>query len=136
MLGQMSGKDVLPPGVRLVFGEGRGIMWGHEEYGVHSDIGFVNDLWRGGIIYSAAVIGLYILVLWKIMHSKTVSWQSGVFFSGFFLLVFLVNNVKGSFFIHSDVTSVLWIMIPALLWNRAEEAAPELPAKGVPAEGV
>ncbi len=136
MLGEMSGWAVLPRGIHLVFGEGRGILWGHEEYGVHSDIGFVNDLWRGGILYSAAVIGLYILVLWKIMHSKTVSWQDGIFFSGFFLLVFLVNNVKGSFFIHSDVTAVIWMMIPALLWNRAEEAAPELPTKGIKAEGA
>ena len=78
----------------------------------------MNDLWRGGLLYFTVIIGLYILALWKIMHSRTIARRDGVFLSGLLLLVFLLNNIKGSFFIHSDVTVVFWLLVPALIWNR------------------
>ena len=111
--------SVFPKGTELVFGTGESILWGNK-YGVCSDVGFINDLWRGGILYFTAIIGLFILTLWKIMHSGSITRQDGVFLSGFLLLVFLLNNIKGSFFLHTDVTAVAWLLIPALDWNRGD----------------
>ena len=111
--------SVFPKGTELVFGTGESILWGNK-YGVCSDVGFINDLWRGGILYFTAIIGLFILTLWKIMHSGSITRQDGVFLSGFLLLVFLLNNIKGSFFLHTDVTAVAWLLIPALVWNRGD----------------
>lgn len=116
-LAGMSGISNLPQGLKLVFGAGTGVLYG-SEYGVASDVGFLNDLWRGGILYSAAIIGLFLRTLWQILRSRTVNRQDGVFLAVLFLLVFGFTNIKGSFFIHSDVTAIFWMLMPAAVWNR------------------
>ena len=88
------------------------------KYGVSSDVGFVNDVWKGGILYLTVIIGLYARILWKMIRSKTVRLETGVFFAVLFLLFGAIINTKGSFFIHSDLTAVIWILTIPLVYNR------------------
>ena len=63
------------------------------------------------------------------IRSKTVRRETGVFFAVLFLLFCVITNIKGSFFIHSDLTVVIWILIIPLVYNREgsrqEKALPE-----------
>ena len=107
----------LPGGTDLVFGAGRSISDGIEN-GIHSDVGFVNDVWRGGLVYLFGIIALYLRTLWQMARSRTIRRHDGVFLALMLLGVFVITNIKGSFFIHSDVTAVVWLLVPALIWNK------------------
>jgi len=124
-LARMSSREVLPTGWQLIFGTGTGVLGYNSKYDVNSDVGFVNDLWKGGIVLSACFYTLYGRMLWKIFRNRKIPRQDGVFFAVLFLLVFVLNNIKGSFFIHSDVMVVFWLLYAALEWNadKGETAA-------------
>ncbi len=124
-LARMSSSDVLPTGWQLIFGTGMGVLGYNSKYDVNSDVGFVNDLWKGGIVLSACFYALYGRMLWKIFRNRRISRQDGAFFAVLFLLTFVLNNIKGSFFIHSDVAAVFWMLYAALEWNaeKGETAA-------------
>ena len=119
-LAWMLGAEHFPKGVKLIFGAGTEIMGtlAEDKYGTSSDVGFMNDLWRGGILYVAATCALYLRMLWKIARSKTVSRDTGVFFAVIFLFFFGITNIKGHFFIHSDLTALIWIIAAALVFSR------------------
>lgn len=56
---------VLPTGFSLIFGKGFRIFGGKgQEYGYfgRSDVGYVNDLFIGGLVYSAILYGAYIYI--------------------------------------------------------------------------
>lgn len=116
-LARMSGSDVLPKGWQLLFGTGTGVLGYNSKYDVNSDVGFVNDLWKGGIVLAACFYALYGRMLWKIFRNRQIPREDGAFFAVLFLLTFVLNNIKGSFFIHSDVTAVFWLLYAALAWN-------------------
>lgn len=113
----------LPKGSRLFFGVGLGILTDNK-YGVISEVGFVEDMWRGGLVFTLPILFLYGRTLWRILRCKALEKRDGIFFAGLFFVIFLINNVKGSFFIHSDVMSVIWMTAAALLWNREGKDAP------------
>ena len=119
-LSRMLAPDIFPRGLKLIFGAGTEVMGTVAEgkYGVSSDVGFVNDVWKGGILYLTVIIGLYARILWKMIRSKTVRLETGVFFAVLFLLFGAITNTKGSFFIHSDLTAVIWILTIPLVYNR------------------
>ncbi len=121
-LAWMLAPEHFPRGLKLVFGAGTEIMGTlvEDKYGVSSDVGFMNDLWRGGILYLATMIALYLRTLWQMVRSRTVRRGTGVFFAVLCLFFFGITNIKGHFFIHSDLTAVIWMWIAALVFNRAE----------------
>ena len=61
----------LPQGIGMIFGEGHGVYAGEGKiFGVRSsDIGYVNDLFMGGLVYVGILYGSYI----KFLLSKTIS---------------------------------------------------------------
>ena len=85
----------------------------------------MNDLWRGGILYLAAVTGLYLRMLWKMARSKAVRRETGVFLAALCLFFFGITNIKGHFFIHSDLTALIWILAVPLVYSRGEETSGE-----------
>lgn len=115
----------LPGGADLVFGAGRSISDGIEN-GIHSDVGFVNDIWRGGLVYLFGIIALYLRTLWQMARSRTVRREDGVFLALMLLGVFAITNIKGSFFIHSDVTALIWMLVPGLCWTRTRDQRSEV----------
>ena len=121
-LAWMLAPEHFPRGLKLVFGAGTEIMGTlvEDKYGVSSDVGFMNDLWRGGILYLATMIALYLRTLWQMARSRTVRRGTGVFLAVLCLFFFEITNIKGHFFIHSDLTAVIWMWIVALVLNRTE----------------
>lgn len=126
-LAWMLAPEHFPRGMKLVFGAGTEIMGGivEEKYGTASDVGFMNDLWRGGILYLVTMTGLYLLMLWKIARSRTVRRETGVFLAALCLFFFGITNIKGHFFIHSDLTALIWILAVPLIYSREEEISEE-----------
>ena len=126
-LAWMLAPEHFPRGLKLVFGAGTEIMGGivEDKYGTASDVGFMNDLWRGGILYLAAMTGLYLLMLWRTARSKAVRRETGVFLAVLCLFFFGITNIKGHFFIHSDLTALIWILAVPLVWSRDEEISRE-----------
>ena len=119
MLAEMTNVNVFPKGIKMIFGAGMTIAAGTEE-GIHSDVGFINDLWRGGLIYSLAVMGCFAWMLVRILRNRRIAREDGIFFAALFLMTFVPNNIKGSFFIHSDVTTVIWILYAAMDWTKTK----------------
>ena len=121
-LAWMLAPEHFPKGLRLVFGAGTEIMGTvvEEKYGVSSDVGFMNDLWRGGLVYLVTMTALYLRTLWQMARSRTVRRETGVFLAVLCLFFFGITNIKGHFFIHSDLTVLIWILIAALVLNRKE----------------
>ena len=109
-----------PKGMKLAFGAGTEIMGGivEDKYGTASDVGFMNDLWRGGILYVAATTGLYLRMLWMMAQSRTVRRETGVFLAVLCLFFFGITIIKGHFFIHSDLTALIWILAVPLVYAR------------------
>ena len=121
-LAWMLAPEHFPGGLKLVFGAGTEIMGTvvEDKYGVSSDVGFMNDLWRGGILYLVTISALYLGMLWKMIRSRTVRRETGVFLAALCLFFFGITNIKGHFFIHSDLTAIIWILMTALVFNRTE----------------
>ena len=129
-LAWMLAPEHFPRGAKLIFGAGTEIMGTlvEDKYGVSSDVGFMNDLWRGGILYLVTMTALYLRTLWQIVRSREVSRETGVFLAALCLFFYGITNIKGHFFIHSDLTALIWMLIAALVWlpaERPEAAGPE-----------
>jgi hypothetical protein len=127
----MLSPDHFPKRLKLIFGAGTEIIGGvvEEKYGTASDIGFMNDLWRGGLVYCVAMYGTYLLTLWRMMRSKAVRRETGIFLAVLWLFVFGIVNFKGMFLIHSDLTVVFILLVTGLIWNRydSDHPIPDVP---------
>ena len=115
----VTAKENIPQGPDLIFGSGTSIMSLGQE-GIYADMGFINDLWRGGILYLVTIIALYVWTLWRFIRGGSLRIRDGVFLAALFLAAFGIINIKGSFFIHSDVTVLFWILVPPLVWEKTE----------------
>ncbi len=137
-LAWMLAPDKFPRGLRLVFGAGTEVMGTVVEakYGVSSDVGFVSDIWRGGIVYLAAILGLFLYTLRQMMRSRTLRREDGMFLALLFLAFFGLTNIKGHFFIHSDVAVIFFLLTAALVWNRETEQQTHTSSENVLPEGA
>ena len=79
--------------ISIVLGTGQRVIRGNLDY--NSDIGYINDIWLGGLLYSVLI---YLFVIKEFLHL-------GVWFKcrtrlrliGFvFLLIFAITNIKGT----------------------------------------
>src|SRR5699024_10427956 len=52
----------LPKGLGLLFGTGNRTMGGANYLGVSSDVGYINDIWLGGILFSLIIYGLFVFI--------------------------------------------------------------------------
>ena len=121
-LAWMLSPDHFPKGVKLIFGAGTEIIGGvvEEKYGTASDVGFMNDLWRGGLVYCVVMYGTYLLALWRMMCSKAVRRETGTLLAILWLFTFGIVNFKGMFMIHSDLTVVFILLVAGLIWSRCD----------------
>ena len=123
----MLAPDHFPGGLKLVFGAGTEVIGTVmlEEYGITSDIGYMNDLWRGGLLYCFTMYGMYLTALWRMMRSRFVRRETGIFLAVLWLFYFGIVNFKGMFVIHSDLTVVFMMLVVALVWQRSPAAMAE-----------
>lgn len=64
-------KWIVPSGTQLLFGTGYRAMGGNP-FGVRSDIGYINDLWFGGVLYTVA---LYLATTLCFVATHRFSWK-------------------------------------------------------------
>lgn len=117
--GELEGMTVysMPSGIDFVFGVGTSALGGLLKYNARSDVGFINDLWRGGLLCSAILILLFFNMLRQMLNSKILEQQDRLFIVVYFSIVFVLTNIKGSFFAHTDITVVFWLLYTALVFN-------------------
>ncbi|MEG0285082.1 MAG: hypothetical protein RR494_02425 [Vagococcus sp.] len=82
-----------PEGWKLIFGEGFR-LYGNRDGGVNSDIGYVNDLFMGGIIYCTILYTTIINYIFK-FKSKKIGSVSKITISLVFLTTIVIGNFKG-----------------------------------------
>ena len=100
-------KYTLPSDVlNIIFGKGYRIMGGRALYGVSSDIGFINDIWLGGLFYCIIVYTVYFGFM-KSMYKSKDSLSS--FIGLFFILTFIICNFKGYVFTMNGLTNMLLV---------------------------
>ena len=102
---------IIPSDIRELFlGTGTTVMIRNSR-GVASDIGFINDIWYGGIFYAVSMYVLFISMCHRI--KKSFSKVDGSFANSIvviFLAVMIVSNIKGIAFWFNDFTSLMIIV--------------------------
>ena len=82
----------------ILFGEGHGILKQFQD--VYSDIGFVNDIWCGGIIYLVVTYAYWMKICYQMFRNRS----EIISFIGIFIaLTFLLVNIKGPIFSSNDL---------------------------------
>ncbi|MBK0348159.1 hypothetical protein JDW15_05810 [Aerococcaceae bacterium zg-ZJ1578] len=99
----------LPRAFKLFFGEGIRVMFG-SDFNIASDIGYVNDVWLGGLIYAGSIYFNFILFILglnsKLKHVTT----SNIKISIFILVSIFLLNIKGYIFGYNSVFNILVLM--------------------------
>ena len=98
--GRLAEMFIFPKGSNFVFGAGyrvlgnKGIEYGQTE---SSDIGIVNDLFMGGLVYISLLYGSYLYLYIRAKENSTKDGMEKTFLSLCFVSV-LLANIKGEFF--------------------------------------
>ncbi len=112
---------IYPDSIGMVFGKGVRIMGGNDKYNVGSDIGYINDLWMGGMIYSVGIYMLFAYIL-NVIRKKYIFGEKlvNIFFM-FTLSVFIVCNVKGQIYSPNCFTVLIMILFmeSCLKWRES-----------------
>lgn len=97
----------LPPNaLSVIFGTGNRVIRGNAFYS--SDIGYINDIWWGGIIYCLMIYSFLVHELRVIAKNRINS--ELIFFDGLLLIVLLVVNIKGNVIGLNEITSMITIL--------------------------
>jgi len=104
--------------IQFFFGTGN-YANGSNQLKFSSDIGYINDIWLGGIIYLILITGLFIYMSYKLRAYK----QKDVFFlfiSNFFILSFLVLNIKGYVFSINEFSTLFFVFYLYIFLNEGK----------------
>lgn len=85
----------LPKGIKLIVGSGARTLGGNR-YGISSDIGYINDIWLGGILYCIVIYSLmlyYLIKINKIKTSKDKNILTFIQYTLYFVPIFERKNV-------------------------------------------
>ena len=101
----------------LLFGSGSTIILG-SSLGASSDIGFVNDVWLGGIVYAAAM-GIILAVGAKMVYDRLQRKDKITARSILLILAicFIVGNVKGLFLSFNNASTALILVVCFILFD-------------------
>ncbi|WP_336866206.1 hypothetical protein [Peribacillus frigoritolerans] len=112
-----SERYILPDGFGILFGVGERILKANN-YGVRSDIGYVNDIWLGGIFYSIFIYLFLILIIYKIGRSIFIDIRLAKFISILLFGTFLFSNIKGYIFTMNNMTNLLFLIFAFLVLKK------------------
>lgn len=91
----------------IILGQGITVMTGTNAFNMNSDVGYINDIWLGGLLYIALVYSLFIKMIINIMGSRVPKYsQIGLFL----LLLFPILNIKGIAFTMFSLSNYLTIL--------------------------
>ena len=105
----------LPEVWHMIFGTGTRIMTPNQ-YNVLSDIGYISDIWLGGIVFSVFlyyIFGKMLADVYRAQHSST-----NIFTAIFFMIVLLLANFKGYIFYMNNITTLFFIIFSFYVLSR------------------
>ena len=111
-----SSKYTFPEGLGALFGVGERIL-GFNSYGVRSDIGYINDIWLGGMLYSILIYLFFMALLLDIYKSKNDEEISKFLFL-ILLGTLLITNVKGYIIVTNNFTTLFFIIYVFVATNK------------------
>ncbi len=85
----------------MIFGTGRDIF--SLGTGMRSDIGYINDIWFGGIIYIVISYGAFINYYYKAFNRR---YKFNMFIAIMLITTFIVVNIKGSIVGNNEFTNI------------------------------
>lgn len=108
---------ILPQGISLLFGTGSRIMGG-SRYGVFSDVGYINDIWFGGLLYCIFLYGIVALCLlfsfiFSHNHEHTKLIQ---FITAIYMISFPILNIK-TYIISFGTFTTLLILVELFVFT-------------------
>ena len=110
---------ILPEGVDLIFGTGNRVYGAESSIGVSSDIGFVNDLFMGGIIYAGILYSSYIALISSTFRKKDIS-----FMGVLIIFALLIANWKGEIFKNATfIIGLFFVVLINMIELKKEEGA-------------
>lgn len=111
---------ILPSDFGFLFGKGTEIQGG-SKYGVYSDIGFVNDFWRGGLVLFFINSITLCCIIRTFYKTKLIDFHGRKFAVLFIIFLCMIVNLKGSFFIHNDVSIVIILLTIAIYTSKSNK---------------
>lgn len=106
--------------INIIFGTGETIMMPNK-FGVCTDIGFVNDVWYGGIVYVLCAyfaLFVYCRTIIKKAPRHTTDKSIGRFWVIMLVLTFVVSNIKGIFIGFNNATSLMWLLLVFVVMRK------------------
>lgn len=90
-----------------VIGYGFRSMYSDNVFNIQSDIGYINDLFLGGILYCILIYSVYLLMCIRLIRNKN---SLEKFLGVFFLISFILLNIKGYVFAMSGILNTFVLM--------------------------
>lgn len=100
----------VPSGIDFIFGKGI-LAMGEMKYNAPSDIGWINDIWMGGIIYSIVIYISFLYILFQIYFCNNKKIAINKFLAIFSLGIFLVGNFKGIIISSNEFMTVIFLIV-------------------------
>lgn len=100
-------KYILPNDAEIWFGKGASSL---ELYGLQSDVGWINDIWRGGILYGLFIYLIFIRLLYNIRRNLSKQFRMMEFITTYMLFALIASNFKGFIFSVNEITSFILIL--------------------------
>ena len=108
---------ILPSNIlNILFGTGTYIM-ARNEYYVNSDIGYVNDIWYGGVVYAICIYVFFLRMLKKIKLKNLGS----VYFNNLtfvMLISIVIANIKGYIFGFNNLSTLILIIYVYIIGGK------------------
>jgi hypothetical protein len=99
----------LPDDLAILFGKGTRAYSGNK-YNLASDVGYINDIWLGGIFYTLAIYFIFIKMLLDIYNYRRDNVDLAKFLFYFLIFTLFVVNIKGIIFSENDLTTFVFIL--------------------------
>lgn len=98
-----------PKGIHLIFGHGIKVFDNVQPFG-NSDIGYVNDVFLGGIVYAILLYLIYISLFSKILNKKNSSLLHKMLFLIIIVSLFMIN-IKGEAFRSMTILNGIFFIV-------------------------
>ncbi len=101
----------------LLIGDGK-YLFQNESISFNSDIGYINYLYFGGLLYSILLYAPFVWIFWKaILKTDNIALR-GILLSG--LIIIFIANFKGIIFQSNSLTRACFLMIIFILFEKSK----------------
>lgn len=98
----------LPEGTALIIGTSEKVIRGNSIY--TSDVGYINDVWVGGLIYAFAIYSYLLIILFRIRKLLNSQNMNGTLVSIILLSILVFSNIKGTIFGVNEFITLFYLI--------------------------